>query len=35
MYNYPHVVYIVEQRIYALYNGYLLINEVISYEEVA
>ena len=31
----PCVVYIVEQQRYALYNGYLLINKVISYEEVA
>ena len=35
MYNYPHVVYIEEQQRYALYNGYLLINKAISYEEVA
>ena len=35
MYNYPHVVYIEEQRRYALCYGYLLINKVISYEEVA
>ena len=35
MYNYPHVVYIVEQRRYALYYGFLLINKAISYEEVA
>ena len=35
MYNYPHVVYVEEQRRYALCYGYLLINKVISYEEVA